>query len=362
MPMLPFLATDMFQLIFNLLERFVKEEALAEVTSTAKLVQPDLMKSSLHKNTSDVDIGFVANKLLLDLKRKKKISEKDCNSVRDDTKTFLIALVKKLLLKAPIRFGLVRNLAWLHPLEISCDEERCLEHLGCCLRVVLDAQRIKLSKCDNIIRQYKEFLRENSVNPDFQSFIVGESWLDVLLYDSMANVTEWADLWELTKKLLLLSHGQASVERGFSINKEISVENMTVQTLISQRVIKDHLLNVGGVTKVSLTKELLVSASHARQRYQAHLDEEKRKKEKQKRGEKRKATLEELDNLKEIKKRMKANIEALLKSADQFTGEAESKVTLISKSNTMRRSAKEKEGELKSIKEAIGKKPEALKN
>ena len=42
MPMLPFLATDMFQLVFNLLERFVKEEALAEVTSTAKLVQLDL--------------------------------------------------------------------------------------------------------------------------------------------------------------------------------------------------------------------------------------------------------------------------------------------------------------------------------
>lgn len=93
---------------------------------------------------------------------------------------------------------------------------------------------MKLSKCDNIIRQYKEFVRENSAYPDFQSFIVGESRLDVLLYDSMANVTEWADLWELTKKLLLLSHGQASVERGFSINKEISVENMTEQTLISQ--------------------------------------------------------------------------------------------------------------------------------
>lgn len=153
MPMLPFLATDMFQLVFNLLERFVKEEALAEVTSTAKLVQLDLTKSSLHKNTLDVDIGFVANKLLLDLKRKKKISEKDCYSVRADTKTFLIALVKKLLLKAPIRFGLVRNLAWLHPLEICCGQERCLEHLGRCLRIVSDAQQIMLSKCDNIIRQ-----------------------------------------------------------------------------------------------------------------------------------------------------------------------------------------------------------------
>ena len=71
----------------------------------------------------------------------------------------------------------------------------------------------------------------------------------------------------ITRKLLLLSHGQASVERGFSISKEISVENMAEQTLITQRVIKDHLNNVGGVTKVSLSKELLASASSARQRY-----------------------------------------------------------------------------------------------
>ena len=61
---------------------------------------------------------------------------------------------------------------------------------------------------------------------------------------------------------------------------------------------------------------------------------------------------------------MKANIEALLKSADQFAEEAESngKVTLTPKSNAMRRSAKEKEGELKSIEEAIDEKLEALKN
>ena len=76
-----------------------------------------------------------------------------------------------------------------------------------------------------------------------------------------------------------------------------------------------------------------------------------------------KATLEELDNLKEVMKRMKANIEAVLKSADQFAEQAEltGKVTLISKSNAMRQSAKDK-GELKSIEEAIDKKLEALKN
>lgn len=159
----------------------------------------------------------------------------------------------------------------------------------------------------------------------------------------MTNVTECSDLWEFNKKLLLLSHGQASVEQGFSVNKEISVENMAAQTLISQRVIKDHLLNVGGVAKVFLTKELLVSARFARQRYQAylHVDEEKRKKEEHRRGEKRKTALDELDDLKEVKKRMKANIESADKSAEK--AESTRKVTLISKSNVMRQSAKEKE-------------------
>ena len=61
MPILPFLARDMLDLVFNLLDRFVKEDVLENVTSKVKLVQLDLTNSSLHKDTSAVDIGFVAN-------------------------------------------------------------------------------------------------------------------------------------------------------------------------------------------------------------------------------------------------------------------------------------------------------------
>ena len=42
-------------------------------------------------------------------------------------------------------------------------------------------------------------------------------------------------------KLLLLSHGQATVERGFSVNKEMIVENQQEQSLVARRVIKDHI-------------------------------------------------------------------------------------------------------------------------
>ena len=112
------------------------------------------------------------------------------------------------------------------------------------------------------------------------------------------------------------------------------------------------------------SKELLASASSARQRYQTYLDEEKRREVEQKRVQKRAAVLDELNDLKVKEKRMKSNIEALFKSAYGFAEQAEStgKVTFIPTSNAMRRSAKEKEGELKSIEEEINKKREALKN
>ena len=34
------------------------------------------------------------------------------------------------------------------------------------------------------------------------------------------------ELWKVVKLLLALSHGQATVERGFSSNKEVMVENL----------------------------------------------------------------------------------------------------------------------------------------
>ena len=55
--------------------------------------------------------------------------------------------------------------------------------------------------------------------------------------------------FDLLKILLLLSHGQASVERGFSVNKEIEVENLLKHSLVAQRTICDYVEAVGGVLR-----------------------------------------------------------------------------------------------------------------
>ncbi len=77
------------------------------------------------------------------------------------------------------------------------------------------------------------------------------------------------------------------MERGFSVNKNITVANMKERTLIAQRVIVDRLHHVGGVTNVVMTKEPLKSAGCARQRYHEYLDEEKKKEHKKKKKKKK---------------------------------------------------------------------------
>ena len=39
--------------------------------------------------------------------------------------------------------------------------------------------------------------------------------------------------------VLMLSHGQASVESGFSVNEELLIENMEEETIVAQRNVFD---------------------------------------------------------------------------------------------------------------------------
>jgi len=48
-----------------------------------------------------------------------------------------------------------------------------------------------------------------------------------------------AKLWEIFRITFTLSHGQAAVERGFSINNELMVENTKEESLIAGRFVYD---------------------------------------------------------------------------------------------------------------------------
>lgn len=76
---------------------------------------------------------------------RKKLSEQDVRTVRKEMK-FLVTAVTKLFEKCPLRYTLVRNLAWLDPQKIRKKAHLCEKHLGLCLQIISSARRIRENK------------------------------------------------------------------------------------------------------------------------------------------------------------------------------------------------------------------------
>ena len=162
--------------------------------------------------------------------------------------------------------------------------------------------------------------------------------------------------------VLTLPHGQASVERGFSVNKSMLVENLSTESLVVQRMVYNAL----NAEDVEITPQLGQSVKGVRQRDLSHLGKKNMTKVRSEKTPKRKAVQDEIIEVNRKKGMLETSIEELRKDADKYAIDAEKvcKIeemkTLLSKSNFFRWTVKEKEEELKDcqckIKELLKKK------
>ena len=111
--------------------------------------------------------------------------------------------------------------------------EKCSDELKNCLQLLERCGHILLFSCDDIIKELTNFAKHVSTNDEFRQFNPEKSRLDSLYYDLMASSDQWPNLWSLIQKVLLLSHGQAAVERGFSINNESLTDSPSENTLVT---------------------------------------------------------------------------------------------------------------------------------
>ena len=88
---------------------------------------------------------------------------------------------------------------------------KCVQQLTRALQILIDMHHDTAGQCDLIICdliichliicQYKEFATDNAANENFMSFKVGTDRLDVLFYATLGEKKQWAELWNLFKKL-----------------------------------------------------------------------------------------------------------------------------------------------------------------
>ena len=121
--------------------------------------------------------------------------------------------------------------------SLQCKIKALLSHL-------MKLNVLSPSSCNKTVTQYIELLKNELklFNGKFRSFDRKVSRLDDFFFATV-GIQNYKELSYVLKIILILSHGQASVERSFSVNKSILGVNMKVESIVARKVIRDHMLS-----------------------------------------------------------------------------------------------------------------------
>ena len=110
----------------------------------------------------------------------------------------------------------------------------------------------------------------------FATYSFTQQRLDKFFNKLLENKEEYEQLWTTMKMLLTLSHGQAAVERLFSVNKEVINPNLQEMSLRAISLIYSSLsTEKTKLAEFHISEELLFSCNHVSNRYKMHMIEKK---------------------------------------------------------------------------------------
>ena len=153
----------------------------------------------------------------------------------------------------------------------------CLKNL---LKHLLELNILSTKQSDVITTEFKKFLdvKVKAMQRELVTFSQKVDKFDDF-YFKVASISKYKDLLFVVKLILTLSHGQASVECEFSLIANIMKTNMSPESFTAKR--KDHMIaNKLKPHTIEITKPIVQAFRSGTQKYEVHLQEEKKKKQK----------------------------------------------------------------------------------
>lgn len=354
-PLLPFLAEELRKLVVDFLSNFSvmkKEHVLEDLSTVLKLSKFDFTVKETYSSINKISTGFAGDRIIKELTFHKNVTDKAVIELKLQCQDFIFAMVSKIIDKSPVKYSIVRCMSCLDPRHMVANPHDCYVKLKRILSALVDASRIRETDCEQILQQFNNFLSEIVLKnqSEFSKFSPADKGfrLDQFLHKHFSE-EKYQKVWGIVKMLVILSHGQADIERGFSVNKAIEIENMAEKSYIAQRIILDHIRDSNiPVKDVPISKELRIAAAGSRQKYHSYLSEQQKKEENVVERRKRKSFFDELQQLKNKKARLQSAVEDLQASSDKLADKAESSGAMkyLTQSNSFRRTMKEKKVEL----------------
>ena len=297
-----------------------------------------------------VDIGVRAKLVVAEYKKHKNFNQNTLDRFYKDCGVFLSSIVKHMLEKSPIRRQIVRCASSLDPTIISNKDaqESCKLKFSALCEKLAQLQRIPASLADRANEEYKKFW--NEVVPrhsqEFLDFNIYSERLDSFLQLLLSGNKNYDNLWLICKIIFILFHGQAHIERGFKNNKDFEKDNQGELSLVSLRVIHEHMAtNSVDSFSIPFTQEMVKSVKAARSRYEVYLNKQAQAKTVNTKELKRKIICDEIVAVRQKKACYEECIKRNALDADKISNKAEEKhdFSLLSQANDLRRANLEKQ-------------------
>ena len=369
-PMVPFMDDVLDSLMRNIMRYFVKRSVLENAETSFRLHKIDIQNNENLLHAKNIIFGTAAKGMLKTVEP--MISDNQKSNFQKEYKRFLIGVAEKLKERSPLGYVLIRCASCLDPMKMADDPESCITKFGFIVDKLHEHERLTGSEGDEAKSEYREFLsnvvRRNK--DEFNEFDYRIARLDIFLSGYVgAESKKYQHMWKVAIFIFTLSHGQATIERGFNINKEFLIENLEKLSLKSLRIVYDEL-NLSGqkLHEIPIPRELIISCKEANKKYKAALSEKSKTAAETEIGTKRKLKQEEILQV----KRKKADIDKVVKTLggdiNKLCLEASTKNNFeemklcLEKSNCFRETLKKKEVIGKELDEVVKKLEEELGN
>ena len=361
-PMIPFLEEALTDIVLTLMKMIVKPGILTEATTSYKLINIDLSNTDNLLPYELVKLPTATKALLKAVlpNQKKRNFLKDC-------KAMIVALLQKFQERSPLKYSIVRYATSLSPAHIIVHKEKSSDSFSRLVDNLYGGRWISSTDADLTKKEYDSMLKRahSDLKDPFLTFDQKAERVDSFFAPIMSESASFKNCWKIFKLVFTLSHGQASIERGFSINKEMLVENLHEESIVCRRMVYDHVNSTGNsITEIPITSDMLKSCKLAYSRYAAALKEKKERSDVDIKSRKRKMKMDEIAQVKEKKKAVESCIESLNIDIEKYSiaAEKESDLSLLTKANSFRVTVTSKKELLCILESAIIKLNEELKD
>ena len=180
----------------------------------------------------------------------------------------------------PVSLPFLRSFQCAIPTNISDKEKegRCTKQFQCLVHYLSDNSIIITGVSDKAFLESSVLISTREKIGQCSKFDRMNECIDNFYFKRFDMNDTYQNLAIVLQLIFVLSHGQASVERDFSLNKGVLNDNMKELSIIPQRAVKDHLriLKVGA-SEVTIMPSFIISVALSHSRYSTFLLKQKEK-------------------------------------------------------------------------------------